>query len=191
MLANHAPASNDSPQGDSDYEIILTALLDTARGRLFLQEYLRRNRSADTATLLTAITRIEGLLTTRSLEASSPAPEAMDGEAPDASPAEAVIAVSSADTIDSTAEAVAQTETISVEVSLIETVSANVAETDTFSAEVVEVQADAVEFLGPQLAGAAVPIETVSTLARTTRAPRYPFADFRALSAEEKIALFT
>ena len=73
MLANHAPASNDSPQGDSDqslsdYDTILAALMESARGRSFLQEYGLRNRVADTATLLTAIGRIEGLLTSRSLE---------------------------------------------------------------------------------------------------------------------------
>jgi hypothetical protein len=74
MLANHAPASNDSPHGDSDYDIILAALMETARGRSFLAEYARRNRSPDTATLLSAIARIENLLTSRSLEPGEPAP---------------------------------------------------------------------------------------------------------------------
>ena len=44
------------------------ALMATARGRAFLQDYALRIRAADTATLLTAIGRIEGLLTSRALD---------------------------------------------------------------------------------------------------------------------------
>jgi hypothetical protein len=42
-----------------DYDVIFSALMQTERGRWFLQEYARRNRSADTNLLLAAIERIE------------------------------------------------------------------------------------------------------------------------------------
>lgn len=67
--------------------------METARGRSFLREYALRTRSTDTASLLTAIERIETLLITRSLEPDEPArddtsttsPEAMDAAGFDAS----------------------------------------------------------------------------------------------------------
>lgn len=48
-----------SPIRAADYEAIEAALLDSARGRWFLAEYTRRNRSADTRMLLDAISRLE------------------------------------------------------------------------------------------------------------------------------------
>ena len=67
--------------------------METARGRSFLREYAQRTRTTDTASLLTAIGRIENLLTARSLEpnesarddTSTTSPEAMDAEGFDAS----------------------------------------------------------------------------------------------------------
>src|SRR5258708_17333523 len=50
------------PAAQSDYYCIYAALMDTARGRWFLQEYARRNRSADTKLLLAAIERIEAVV---------------------------------------------------------------------------------------------------------------------------------
>jgi chemotaxis regulatin CheY-phosphate phosphatase CheZ len=47
---------------EADYEAIEGAVMETARGRWFLSEYARRNRTADTETLLTAIGRIESLV---------------------------------------------------------------------------------------------------------------------------------
>jgi hypothetical protein len=44
---------------DSDYEAILSAIMETARGRWFLAEYARRNRHADTEMLLTAIGKLK------------------------------------------------------------------------------------------------------------------------------------
>ena len=61
----------DKPAGDSgsgrditraldpDYEAILAAVTETARGRWFLDEYARRNRTADTKTLLSAMNRLQ------------------------------------------------------------------------------------------------------------------------------------
>ena len=48
-----------SPIRVADYEAIEAALLESARGRWFLAEYSKRNRSADTRMLLDAITRLE------------------------------------------------------------------------------------------------------------------------------------
>jgi hypothetical protein len=45
-----------------DYDAIHSAVMETARGRWFLQEYARRNRNADTAALLATIERIEAIL---------------------------------------------------------------------------------------------------------------------------------
>src|ERR1700736_1360088 len=50
------------PAAQSDYDSICAALMDTERGRWFLQEYARRNRSADTKLLLAAIERIEAVV---------------------------------------------------------------------------------------------------------------------------------
>jgi chemotaxis protein CheZ len=54
-ISKVAPA----PAAQSDYDAICAALMDTGRGRWFLEEYARRNRSADTQNLLAAIQRIE------------------------------------------------------------------------------------------------------------------------------------
>jgi len=44
---------------NTDFEAIEAAVLNTARGRWFLAEHARRNRAADTHTLLDAIRRLE------------------------------------------------------------------------------------------------------------------------------------
>src|ERR1043166_7858070 len=46
----------------ADYEAIEGAVMETARGRWFLAEYARRNRHADTETILMAIERIAAQL---------------------------------------------------------------------------------------------------------------------------------
>src|SRR5262245_24151254 len=45
-----------------DYEAICATVMESARGRWFLQEYARRNRNADTGLVLGAIERVEGLI---------------------------------------------------------------------------------------------------------------------------------
>jgi hypothetical protein len=44
---------------EEDYEAIEAAVMETARGRWFLMEFARRNRTADTKVLLEAIARLE------------------------------------------------------------------------------------------------------------------------------------
>ena len=46
------------PAVPGDYESICTALMQTERGRWFLEEYARRNRNADTRMVLDAVARI-------------------------------------------------------------------------------------------------------------------------------------
>jgi chemotaxis protein CheZ len=51
-----------SPICTEDYEAIQTAVMETARGRWFLTEYARHNRTADTEMLLGAIEKLHGSL---------------------------------------------------------------------------------------------------------------------------------
>lgn len=58
---------------DAAYEQIAAAVMETERGRWFLAEYAKRNRQADTETLLQAIDRLSRLLNTRPVLISSDA----------------------------------------------------------------------------------------------------------------------
>ncbi|MHA1560416.1 MAG: hypothetical protein ACTSWI_07080 [Alphaproteobacteria bacterium] len=54
--------SRNSPSArvtGADYDAIEEAVMETARGRWFLSEYARRNRAADTASVLEALGRLE------------------------------------------------------------------------------------------------------------------------------------
>jgi chemotaxis regulatin CheY-phosphate phosphatase CheZ len=48
-----------TPLNEADYEAIESAVMETGRGRWFLAEFSRRNRTADTGMLLEAISRLE------------------------------------------------------------------------------------------------------------------------------------
>lgn len=48
-----------TPISEADYDAIESAVMETERGRWFLGEYARRNRTADTQILLDAISRLE------------------------------------------------------------------------------------------------------------------------------------
>jgi chemotaxis protein CheZ len=52
-----AETDKNAPE-DNEYDAILAAVLETPRGRWFIDEFTRRNRSADTEKLLTAIEAI-------------------------------------------------------------------------------------------------------------------------------------
>ena len=54
--------SEQSLISEEDYESIEAAVMETARGRWFLQEYARRNRNADTKMVLGAVKRVEEVL---------------------------------------------------------------------------------------------------------------------------------
>ncbi len=51
-----------SPNVNEDFEAIEAAVLETARGRWFLAEYLRRHQAAETRALLDAIRKLENAL---------------------------------------------------------------------------------------------------------------------------------
>jgi chemotaxis protein CheZ len=53
------------PMTEADYETIMSAVLETARGRWFLGEHMRRNRQADTRLVLKAIEQLESSLRVR------------------------------------------------------------------------------------------------------------------------------
>lgn len=57
---------------NADFEAIEAAVLNTARGRWFLSEHARRNRAADTHTLLEAIRKLESGLGLKSRNAVEP-----------------------------------------------------------------------------------------------------------------------
>lgn len=54
-----------APLTDADYDAIVAAVLETARGRWFLAEHARRNRHADTQLVLKAIQRLEETIVQR------------------------------------------------------------------------------------------------------------------------------
>jgi chemotaxis protein CheZ len=59
--AEEAPQPRTSPEAglDADYAAVEAVLIESARGRWFLGEYARRNRTADTAMLFDAIAKLE------------------------------------------------------------------------------------------------------------------------------------
>lgn len=56
-------AIHQSPISEEDYASIEAAVMETARGRWFLQEYAKRNRSSDTDEVLGAIRKLEFAMT--------------------------------------------------------------------------------------------------------------------------------
>ena len=58
---------------EADYHAISEAFMETSRGRWFLKEYARRNRNADTAMVLEAVERIEGVLAAQKQPPAAPA----------------------------------------------------------------------------------------------------------------------
>lgn len=58
------------PEGieDSDFELIEAAVRETERGRWFLDEFARRIRASETASLIRAIDRLEGRAAARQKE---------------------------------------------------------------------------------------------------------------------------
>ena len=59
MDAQARTAAPDVPAREDDYEALLAALSANARGRAFLTEFARRNRTADTEVVLAALKRLE------------------------------------------------------------------------------------------------------------------------------------
>lgn len=166
-MNDSAPAlrSEPEPLADSDYDTILAAVMETARGRWFLREYAHRNRNADTGMLLTAISRIESLLRTRD---GAPELVAAVGSAPDV----AAILAQLRDIAENLIECGAPTYLCSDLLRWVEELAqayAKPAEAPHESERPAD--ANAVEI--------------------AEEPARDPFADILALSPEERIALFT
>ena len=67
--------------GEAEYEAIEAAVMETARGRWFLAEFARRNRTADTQVLLDAIGRLEqAVVAERSAQGPRPPPLRSHGD---------------------------------------------------------------------------------------------------------------
>lgn len=164
----HKPLNSEPASlADSDYDSILRAVMETARGRWFLHEYVRRNRNADTSTLLAAIDRIESLLKSRDGEG---APEMPAAATP---PDIAGIVVQLRDIAENLIECGAPIHLCN---DLLRTID------------------DLARELSPRDEGhvagskpAAISIGGVAVI----EPRRAPFADIMALSPEERIALFT
>ena len=62
MSENALTTSEPSPLQQADYDAIQNAVMETARGRWFLTEYARRNRSADTDSVLGSIAKLEKIM---------------------------------------------------------------------------------------------------------------------------------
>jgi chemotaxis regulatin CheY-phosphate phosphatase CheZ len=60
-----------APFTEADYEMISSAVLETARGRWFLAEHARRNRNADTLLVLEAIDKLERSMAQRTTSAET------------------------------------------------------------------------------------------------------------------------
>jgi hypothetical protein len=73
-----ATTPSPSPQDDGEYEAIHAALMETTRGRAFLAEYARRNRRADIAALLAASERIEATMREQHAAEVTPSGAAID-----------------------------------------------------------------------------------------------------------------
>ena len=52
-------SASAAPLSEADFDAIREAFMETSRGRWFLTEYAKRNRNADTAMVLDAVSRIE------------------------------------------------------------------------------------------------------------------------------------
>ncbi len=57
-----APMPPPHNMSDADYQTIEAAVTETVRGRWFLGEFARRNRTAEMKLLLDAMTRLEGMI---------------------------------------------------------------------------------------------------------------------------------
>ena len=64
-----------SPFNERDFLAIEAAVLETDKGRWFLHEFARRNRVADTQTLLNALSRLESNLTAQTVVQSDTSPD--------------------------------------------------------------------------------------------------------------------
>ena len=183
-MSDSTPAlrSEQEPLADSDYDTILGAVMETARGRWFLQEYARQNRNADTGVLLVAIDRIESLLKSRE---AAPEPEAAD--APASVPG---ILVQLRDIAENLIECGAPAYLCNDLLRRVEELALAYAKPGEIPMPVALPLAVAIPVASPVESPAAIPVASPVEIA-AAEPPRDPYADILALSPEERIALFT
>lgn len=214
-----ALTSQTPPAADSDYDSIHAAVMETVRGRWFLSEYARRNRHAETDVLLKAIGRIESFVQEQAQEqgqgqAQEAGQESAPGS-PDAAPLSAPKGMLDA----ASAElALVRDHIRNVTDSLIECgapsfltndLKRQIGELSRICAQLVEMsdaaqpleaavpaeasmQEAAMQEAGTQEVEASVQDEAADVIdVAQPQSRRDPYADIRALSDIEKIALFT
>jgi hypothetical protein len=181
-MSDSTPAlrSEQEPLADSDYDTILGAVMETARGRWFLQEYARQNRNADTGVLLVAIDRIESLLKSREA-----APEAAD--APASVPG---ILMQLRDIAENLIECGAPAYLCNDLLRRIEELALTYAKPGEMPMPVASLPAVAIPVASPIASPIASPVTSHVEIA-AAEPQRDPYADILALSPEERIALFT
>lgn len=215
-----ALTSQTPPAVDSDYDSIQAAVMETVRGRWFLSEYARRNRNADTDVLLKAIGRIESFVQDQVQHHNpEPAPSENNDNRPvssDEAPAAAPFLAPQDKLEAANAELVLVREHIrNIADSLIECgapsfltndLKRRVEDVSQVCGQLAEIGkvAQPVEAVAP--AAASMQDRDISIQRQDIEAPvqdetpdvvaapqprRDPFADIRALSDVEKIALFT
>ncbi len=191
-----AEQSQPPAPDEGDYQAFCAAVSASARGRAFLAEYARRNRNADTEALLTAIERLQSVVTAtarREPAHAEPTPQADTTPAFTNATADEVdrthlivvpapeqpeLPIPSPAAIQPPAIALVRDETIMAEVSFVQP-------SPTPAAPTIQRAPHTVEVPRPDLT-----ISEVSGVARPLP-PSNPLASIMALSEEERLALFT
>ena len=181
-MSDSTPAlrSEQEPLADSDYDTILGAVMETARGRWFLQEYARQNRNADTGVLLVAIDRIESLLKSRE---AAPEFAAAIVDAPASVPG---ILVQLRDIAENLIECGAPAYLCNDLLRRVEELALAYAKPGEIPMPAALPPAVAIPVASSAASPVASPVEIAAA-----EPPRDPYADILALSPEERIALFT
>jgi hypothetical protein len=192
MSQHDTPSTGQTmPSVDSEYDNILSAVMETARGRWFLHEYVRRNRNTDTGSLLAAINRIEALLKSKSDEQYGQLE--MPQAAALAATVERFIASvrASSDQVREIADSLLESgaprflcNDLNRQVGELMRACAG------FEDTVSQIRSLAEEIIAGHMDGAAAGEQEPQTITLTA-ADYGPWADVMALSQEERIALFT
>jgi hypothetical protein len=195
-MARDATASAPA-QGVSEdtYEALLATLSSSALGRSFLAEYARRNRAADTETLLAAMARLEAMIVAQS---EPPAAEPVAAATADALVKPELVESAVEPAIEEEPVVDAEIPVVAWEMPPVEAPAASALDAST-----AEPPAEAPTALQCNVAGEAM-VEAVALSPDTTEEaapprdepeaampPRDPLEQIMALSEEERIALFS
>jgi hypothetical protein len=91
MAKDATPSAPAHGVSEETYEALLATLSASAVGRSFLAEYARRNRAADTETLLAAMARLEAMIAAQSAQALAPDEPVTVAEAAEPATADALV----------------------------------------------------------------------------------------------------